>query len=265
MTTENFNGLHVRQYGSGPAIVLIHGFPDTGATWEQTATKLAERWHVIVPDLPGAGGSPLDGDMSLAEMAEKIQLVLDGLGVGRALLAGHSMGGYVALAFARQWPHMVAGLSLVHSTPLPDDAEKKKTRQKAIGLILNGGKEAFIKQMTSNLFAASFREAHPDVIARKAAAGAGISTEALVNFYKAMMGRPDSTEVTANAAFPVQWVLGSEDNVISFRASLALCHKSPVNFVHLYEGCGHMSMLERPGALIADLEQFAAYCYNPGM
>lgn len=256
--------MYYREYGSGSAVVLVHGFPDDGRIWTGAAEALAASHRVIVPDMPGAGKTPLTGSVSVAEMAAEIKKLLDKLGIEKALVAGHSMGGYIALAFARQYPESVAGLSLVHSTPLADDEEKKKTRQKAIDLILNGGKEAFIKQMTGNLFAASFRDANPELLREKAAASGAISAEALVNFYRAMMGRENAVGVLQTADFPVQWVLGSEDNVISFKSALGLCHASVINFVHLYTGCGHMSMLERPDALIADLGQFAGYCYrNP--
>lgn len=245
-------------------MVLVHGFPDDGSIWTGTAQALAASHRVIVPDMPGVGKTPLDGSSSIAAMAAKIKALLDSLGIEKVVIAGHSMGGYIALAFAKQFPGSVAGLSLVHSTPLADDEEKKKTRQKAIDLILNGGKEAFIKQMTGNLFAPAFRDANPELMREKAAASCEISEEALVNFYRAMMGREDTVDVVQKAAFAVQWVLGREDNVISFKTCLNLCHASAVNFVHLYTGCGHMSMLERPDVLIADLGQFAGYCYrNP--
>ncbi len=256
--------MHFGVSGAGGAVVLVHGFPDDGSIWADVAAHLSKGNKVIVPDLPGAGGSLLHGPASLPQMAAGIKDILDEQGIRKALIAGHSMGGYVALAFARQFPDRVAGLSLVHSTPLPDDEEKKKTRQKAMDLILNGGKEAFIKQMTANLFAPAYREANPDIIREKAMRSNSISAEALANFYRAMMERESTVDVLRQAAFPVQWIMGREDNVISFRTGLQLCHSSAVNFVHLYTGCGHMSMLERPAALIAGLEQFAAYCYrNP--
>jgi len=257
-------GLHYREYGSGSAVVLVHGFPDDGSIWTGTAQALATNHRVIVPDMPGAGKTPLSGSVSIAEMAAQIKHLLDKLGIEKAVIAGHSMGGYIALAFAKAYPDSVAGLSMVHSTPLADDEEKKKTRQKAIDLILNGGKEAFIKQMTGNLFAPAFKDAHPELLREKAAASCTISAEALVNFYRAMMGRENTVDVVQRASYPVQWVLGSEDYVISFKAAFGLCYASAVNFVHLYAGCGHMSMLERPDVLIADLGQFADYCYrNP--
>jgi len=257
-------GLHYREYGSGSAVVLVHGFPDDGTIWTGMAEALAARHRVIVPDMPGAGKTRLEGSVSIAEMATGIKMLLDKLGIEKAVVAGHSMGGYIALAFAKQYPASVAGLTLVHSTPKADDDEKKKTRQKAIDLILSGGKEAFIKQMTGNLFAPTFRDANPELMREKAAASCKISAEALANFYRAMMGRENTVDVVQTAPYPVQWVLGSEDYVISFKAAFGLCYASAVNFVHLYTGCGHMSMLERPDALIADLEQFAGYCYrNP--
>jgi pimeloyl-ACP methyl ester carboxylesterase len=256
--------LHYTTCGAGQAVVLVHGFPDDGGIWAGISDVLSDKYKVFSPDLPGAGGSALSGSVSLVQMATDIKNMVDAEGIKKIVIAGHSMGGYVALAFARNFPEYVAGLSLVHSTPLADDEEKKKTRQKAIDLILNGGKEAFIRQMTGNLFAPKFRDEHPELMREKAAKSSELSADALVNFYRAMMERENSVEVVSRAGFPVQWIMGAEDNVISFRTGLGLCHSSAVNFVHLYHGCGHMSMLECPEELAADLGQFADYCYrNP--
>jgi len=256
--------MYYRKTGNGPAIMLLHGFPDSGAIWCDIADELAANYTVIDPDLPGAGHSSLLKETLLPEMADGLKQILDHEGMKKVLVVGHSMGGYTALAFARKYPEVVAGLSLVHSTAAADDEEKKKTRQKAIELIRNGGKEAFVKQMTGNLFSLGFRADQPDVVRIKAEAGMKMSAEGMVNFYAAMIAREDNTEVLRKAVFPLHWVMGIEDSVINYKKNLAECHHSLVNFVTLYEDCGHMSMLECPARLLLDIRQFCAYCYyNP--
>lgn len=258
MTQELF----YRKSGSGPAVVLLHGFPDSGIIWEPIAATLAMSHTVIVPDLPGTGNSALEGPAMLPQMAAGICNILTKEKITEVVLVGHSMGGYTALAFAALYPQMVRGLSMVHSTPAADDDEKKKTRLKAIDIIRNGGKQAFIKQMTSNLFAENFRKEHPEVLQWKNARGLEVSIEGLENFYRAMIARADNTLLLHQALYPVQWIMGTEDSLIDYRRILKECFHSHVNFVTLYEGCGHMSMLECPDKLTGDLQEFLAYCYH---
>lgn len=254
--------LNYTKKGAGPALVLIHGFPDSSRIWESIADKLSAHFTVLTPDLPGSGGTPLTESTLLPAMAEGIMDMLRIEHISSSVIAGHSMGGYTALAFARAYPDAVRGLSLVHSTPAADDDEKKANRLKAIELIMNGGKEAFIKQMNVNLFSADFRKDNPDIMQWKAEQGMQVSETALANFYHAMIAREDNTELLNDADFPVQWILGREDSIINFAKILPLCHRSVVNFVSLYEGCGHTSMLEHPEKLASDLMEFASWCHR---
>ena len=253
--------MHYRRVGTGPAMVLLHGFPDNGSVWNDIAATLAADYTLYIPDLPGAGSSPLTQPASLAQMAVAVRHMLIAGGVARAVVVGHSMGGYVALAFARLYPQVVAGLSMVHSTPAADDDEKKAARTKVIDLILKGGKATFIRQMTANLFAPQFRAAHPDVVAAKEKLGMQLTDDGLINFYRAMIGRDDNTAVVTDAPFPLQWIAGAEDAIVNYMKTLNLCHYSNVNFVTLYSECGHISMIENPAKLVADLSNFGHYCF----
>lgn len=256
------NDIYYRKTGTGPAIVLLHGFPDNGEIWNDVATALSSDFTVIVPDLPGSGKSPLQGDTMLPEMAEGIKQILDNEGIRKAAVVGHSMGGYTAMAFAAQFPQVLMGVSMVHSVAAPDDEEKKKTRQKVIELIQKGGKETFVRQMTPGLFAPAFADANPGVIQRKAGAGMQMSDEGMINFYRAIMNRADNRETVRNASFPMQWIAGKEDGLFDFKKILRESHQSGINFVSLYTNSGHMSIIEQPERLIADLHEFAAYCYS---
>jgi pimeloyl-ACP methyl ester carboxylesterase len=170
------------------------------------------------------------------------------------------MGGYVALAFAGLFPAAVEGISLVHSMPNADDEEKKAMRTKAIELIQNGGREAFIRQMIPNLFSDSFKQSNPYIVKQRIEESLGMSSDALINFYQAMRERPDTTGVLFSAKFPLQWIIGLNDNIMSYKKILLECHHSPINFVTFYDNCGHMSMMEAPQRLADDLEEFGKYC-----
>lgn len=251
-----------RKSGSGPVLILLHGFPESSDIWRAICDDLSASFTLIMPDLPGSGKSVLKGDTSISQMAGCIKEIMDHEDIDKAVIAGHSMGGYVAFAFAGMYPERLAGLSLIHSTPLADDEEKKKMRRKTIELIRNGGKEAFIKQMIPNLFSASFKQTQPEVVEDEIIRGLKMEDAGMINFYNAMLHRPDRVNVLKNAATPVQWFIGMEDNIIFYKKILELCHHSHINFVYLYNNCGHMGMFEAPEKLVAGLKEFVHYSYD---
>ncbi len=260
--TSQDTRLAYRKEGQGPAIVLIHGFPENGGLWQQVWPILAAKFTVIVPDLPGTGESELLPESTMESMAECIVAILKNENIGKAVIAGHSMGGYVALAFAERFGDMVEGLSLVHSIASADNEEKKETRRKSIALIRKGGKEPFIKQMIPNLFSPSFKEAYGSVIEEQVKRGMELEADSMIAFYEAMIARPDRTDVLKSATFPVQFVLGEDDALIPSNVGLEQSRLSSCNFVSLYSNTGHMSMMEDPERLSKDLIDFADYCYS---
>ena len=252
-----------RKMGSGPAVVLLHGFPESGTLWKNIWDELAAHNTLIIPNLPGSGETPLV-PMSIAEMAEGVKNILDIEQIDTAVVAGHSMGGYTAFAFADLFPERVAGISAVHSTTADDDDEKKKLRVKSIELIQRGAKELFIENMVPNLFSDDFKQSNKAVVEEQIRESLKMSAESMVNFYNAMLSREDTSRVLDNAKFPVQWIIGEKDNVLPYKKILEKCHQSPVNFVTFYKNCGHMSMLETPGQLAKDMKEFIDYCYKQG-
>ncbi len=88
-----------------------------------------------------------------------------------------------------------------------------------------------------------------------------MNARGMINFYNALIGREDYTPVLYDAAFPVHWVIGGRDNVLSYRKIFEKCYRSPVNFVSFYKNCGHMSMFEEPNQLTIDLKEFLNFCY----
>lgn len=116
--------------------------------------------------------------------------------------------------------------------------------------------------MTGNLFSPSFREANPQAVKDKVAMGMKMGEDGMINFYKAMIGRDDNIAVVKYAPFPIQWIMGVDDLIINYEKSLKECHQSYINFVTLFSHCGHMSIIEKPAMLIADLKQFGGYCNN---
>lgn len=250
-----------RKMGAGPALVLLHGFPESGTLWQNTWDDLSRQYTLIIPDFPGSGESTLEKETSISDMAECVNAILDKEGINSAVIAGHSMGGYVAFAFAELYPNKIRGLSLVHSTSEPDDEEKIKIRVKSIELMQRGAKNAFINQMVPNLFSAAFKQSNPLDVKAQIDQALEMDEVSMVNFYKAMMSRADKTNVLKKAVFPVQWIIGADDNIIYFKKILSLCYKSGINFVSFYNNCGHMSMIELPQMFVNDLKLFVDYSY----
>lgn len=243
-------------------MVLLHGFPENGELWRNIWGKLSESFTLLIPDMPGSGGSILEQETSIPMMAQAVKEMLDHEGIEKAVIAGHSMGGYVALAFGRSYADVVLGLSLVHSIPMADDEEKKASRIKSAELIKNGGKEPFVKQMVPNLFIESFKQSNSLAVKEQVEEALEIDAPSLINYLDAMRLRDDSREVVKNAVFPVQWIMGAGDNIMNYKKILKEAHQSAINFVSFYQDCGHMSMIEAPERLAADLKSFGEYCHN---
>jgi pimeloyl-ACP methyl ester carboxylesterase len=115
--------LSYQTFGSGPVVVLIHGFGEDGHVWQKQIGFLESSFNLIVPHLPGSGTSDLIEDMSMEGLAEGVRFILEQEGVKRCSIIGHSMGGYVTLAFAEKYFSLLSGFGLFHSTALPDSEE----------------------------------------------------------------------------------------------------------------------------------------------
>lgn len=260
---RSFPQIAYRKTGKGPVLVLLHGFPENGDLWNKVEPELSEKFTLIIPDLPGSGDSVLaEAQTSMDELAGAVKEILDTEGVKKLVLAGHSMGGYTALAFAEKYPGILKGLSMVHSLATADNEEKKENRRKAISVIQKGGRETFIKQMIPGLFSADFKNNQADELKRQVDTGLKLPAGSIVAFYNAMINRPDRSGILTTAKYPVQWIIGKEDTIASPEVVLKQSTLSGVNFVSVYEDCAHMSMIEQPELLIQDLGRFVQYCFD---
>lgn len=263
ITTSLFSKIHYRKYGQGEPLVLIHGFPEDGDLWHKIVPQLAQHFTLFIPDLPGVGNScDIGNGVSIDELAMSVNWILDEENITQAVIAGHSMGGYIAMSFAAQFPGRLKGLSLVHSTATEDTEDKKEIRRKAIRLLEKGGKEAFVNGMIPNLFSDNFKEHNKEAIMRQINQALEVKAESMISFYNAMINRPNRVEVLTDIAIPVQWIIGQYDTVVPMNVSLQQTTKSNVTFVSIYSDAAHMSMIEQPLKLTNDLKAFCQFCYN---
>ncbi len=241
--THKGKNISYRTRGKGPLVLLLHGFAEDGTIWKGQY-DLFPRHRLVVPDLPGTGDSELLEEASMESMAAAIKAVMDAEGAEKVILIGHSMGGYVALAFAERYPEALQALGLFHSTAFADSEEKKETRRKGIRFIEENGPAQFLKTTTPNLYSPRSREEHPEWIAEHLAATHNFSADSLVTYYMAMIDRPDRTAVLAQSKVPVLFVMGRYDSAVPLQDGLKQCHLPALSYIHILDETGHMGMIE---------------------
>lgn len=258
-----FNQITYYKTGAGPALLLVHGFPANVQLWRHIIPELSKKYTLILPDFFGEEGDWLrEGQTSMLLLADAFNDLLENEGLQKVVFAGHSMGGYMGLAFASLYPDKLAGLSLIHSSPLGDEPARAEGRRKTVAILENGGKSPFLKKMVRALFPEEFNAGNPEVLARQINEAIAVNDQSLVAFYRAIMQRADSTETVRNANFPIQYIIGKKDSLANITKELAAENLANTNFVSIYEKEAHMAMLEDPVRLLRDLEHFSAYCWQ---
>jgi pimeloyl-ACP methyl ester carboxylesterase len=228
-------------------VILLHGFAEDGTVWDNQLNDLGAACRLIIPDLPGSGrSSALTSPITIEEMAAVIKGLLDREKIDRAILIGHSMGGYIALAFATLYPERLAAFGLFHSTAYPDSEDKRTTRRKAIEFIRSNGAAPFIRQSTPNLFSPKTRDQRPELIEATIANYSGFAPDSLIAYYEAMIARPDRTAALRGFNGPVLFIIGEDDAIIPPHQSLEQVSLPAITLLHLIPAAGHQAMLENP-------------------
>jgi pimeloyl-ACP methyl ester carboxylesterase len=184
--------------------------------------------------------------MSVEGMAESIYSILQQEGVEKCTIIGHSMGGYVTLAFAERYPSLLEGFGLFHSTAFADTEEKKSSRKEGIQKIKTEGAATFLKNFIPGLYNPSSQTTHSTIIQRHINDVSYFAEAALISYYHSMMERPDRTGVLKQNKIPVLFVLGRKDSIIPFEIALKLASMPDVAYIHALKNSGHMGMLEEP-------------------
>lgn len=254
-----------RVVGEGKPVILLHGFGEDGQVWKNQVNFLQDQFQLIIPDIPGSGKSEFIHYADIEIYAEIIKLIIDtefpspseyGGVTNGVTLVGHSMGGYITLAFAEKYPEYLTSFGLFHSSAFADNEEKKQTRRKAIEFIRANGAYSFLQTSTPALFATDFTEKHPSEINELIEAGKEFTGEALIQYYEAMIKRPDRTAVLRAFPKPVLFIIGEFDTAIPLQTSLQQCHLPPISHVHILGESGHMGMWEEAEKANKILQQF---------
>ena len=243
-----------RSIGEGPVVVLIHGVPFDGKLWSNQF-HFFPGFKLIIPDLPGSGGSEMIDDMSMEGMAECVKEIIVHETASlffksgqphSVIVIGHSMGGYITLALAEKYPELVNGFGLFHSSAYADSDERKAGRKKTIQLIQEKGVEEFAKTSIPNLYSPLTKEQNPALIEQQLEIARNFSAESIVSYQLAMMHRKDRTEVLRKATVPIFFALGRFDAVIPLKDGLEQGSLADLSYFHILENAGHVGMLEEP-------------------
>ena len=254
--------LSYRVQGEGEAIVLLHGFGEDGEVW-RNQVNLFPRYRLIIPDLPGSGASELLEHTNMESLARSVEALLDAEGIDRCILIGHSMGGYITLAFADHYGERLKGFGLFHSTAYADSEEKKETRRKGIQFIQRYGAPEFLKTTIPNLYGPVTKEKHKELIEEHLLSTHNFSDEALVSYYEAMIARPDRSHLLSMTSLPVLFIVGRHDAAVPFEDVMSQSHMPRLSYIHILEHSGHMGMVEEPEESNKALLSYIELCERP--
>ena len=234
--------LAYERLGNGAPLMLIHGFPFDHTIWNGVSTLLKDEFTLILPDLRGFGQSTtVETPYTMSDMADDLADLLDHLGIEKAALAGHSMGGYVALAFAKKYPQRVSGLCLVASQAAADLPERKANRYKDADAVVQMGVGIIAEGMTPKLSADADLQAFLRPLMERQ------TPPAVIGSLKAMAEREDLLSHLSSVAFPVILIHGDADKLIPIEHAREIQTVQPSAQLVALQGVGHMPMMESPG------------------
>ncbi|WP_141502575.1 alpha/beta fold hydrolase [Paenibacillus luteus] len=261
------NGVQLAYYDSHPddggaadglteTVVLLHGYCGSSAYWEKIVDDLEPYVRVIAPDGRGHGRSsaPEDEIYTMEKYADDVAELLIGLQIHNAVMLGHSLGGYITLAFAEKYAKKLSAFGLIHSTPLADSDAAKENRDKAVAALEENGIKPFVDGLLPKLFAPNHVETLAEEVERGKQIGYGTALQGAIGTAKGMKTRVDRKHVIEQSDLPVLLVAGANDKVIPVENVFAAANAATVK-VEL-KSAGHMSMAEEPKELVSAILEF---------
>jgi pimeloyl-ACP methyl ester carboxylesterase len=248
-----------KEAGSGrDAVLFVHGFPLTGALWEDELAEAASGWRYLAPDLPGFGGSPALPEMPLTMdlLADLLATFLDEQRLERAVVCGLSMGGYIAFALWRRHPQRVRALVLTSTRAGPDTPDTRRGRYERAARVRAEGTHAVTEPMVPQLLSEATRRERPEIVARLRGIMNRVTVEGLAGVLEGVAERPDSTPTLATINVPTLVLAGEDDTISPPEEMRALADAIPGAVFRMLPGAGHLTPLEAPDAFNAELRAF---------
>jgi len=246
--------------GHGRTLVLLHAFPLNAAMWQPQLAAAPAGWRLVAPDLAGLGSSD-DHDRTavhLDDYAADVIATLDRLGITRAVVAGVSLGGYVALALARIAPQRLAGLVLADTKAPADTPEARAGRERMLDVLSDRGTAGVADEMIPKLLGETSRRERPGLADQIRAMTLTNDPEGVRRAILRLRDRPDATPVLATVTVPALVVVGEEDVVTPIAEAERLAEGIPGAALERIASAGHLSSLEQPAAFSRVLGDFLA-------
>lgn len=240
--------------GKGTALVMLHGFLENSTMWDFFVGEFSKKYRVITIDLLGHGDTECLGYIhTMEDMADAVHAVLHELRIRKAIFLGHSMGGYVALAFAELYPDMVKGIALQNSSSRADSDEKKTNRDRAIKAVKQNY-TAFVRMSIANLFSEDNREKYAEEIEALREQAMKTPLQGIIAALEGMKVRKDREVILHFAPYPKLLVLGKQDQSLVYEEHADQVYGADVKLVTYPHG--HMSHIESRGELLKELSEF---------
>ena len=255
----NEGKIYYSDKGEGEAIILLHGYLETSEIWAGFADKLSGKFRVICVDLPGHGLSEVYSvNHSMEFMAGAIACLMENLHLPKAFITGHSLGGYVALAFLELYPDMLSAYCLFHSHPFADRPEVVANRKREMKVVRAAKKHLLYPGNISRMYSTVNLEKFGDDLRRSEEIAATISDEGIIAVLNGMMNRPSRLKVMEQGRVPCLWILGRHDNYISCD-DIILKVSLPANSrLEILENSGHMGFIEEQDLSVELISDFVS-------
>ena len=247
--------------GNGIPVMLVHGFGEDAYVWNEIAQALASEYQIIIPHLSGSYLSPIQNlllvdNISMESMAVDLHKILEAENIDQVVMLGHSMGGYITLAFAEKYENKLCAFGLIHSTSYADSDAKKEARLKSIEFLKNNSTQSFLEVATPNLFGEKYKTSHPEKINELIERASQIPEASMMAYLRAMRKRKDRTDIIKNTTKPVFFCIGMKDNAVNPEDAIVQSKIPEKAQTLILEEAGHQGMMEEPEKLIEAIKVF---------
>ncbi|MFT4666742.1 MAG: pimeloyl-ACP methyl ester carboxylesterase [Polaribacter sp.] len=255
--TFNSPTIFYQTNGRGLPVVFLHGFCEDHRIWEPFFDSFPDTQMICI-DTPGFGHSTRAAVPDLGHMADLVAALLKKMGIDKCILMGHSMGGYISLAFAEKYGDMLMGLGLIHSSPYADGKKKKAQRLKEKKFVGRHGSENYVAELIPKLFPKKY--ANPKIVKQLISQGQQYAPEGIQDALVAMRNRTDKSTVLEIINCPVLIIAGEEDAVVPIEKSLAFSAYPNTCSMHFLPKTAHMGLFEKPKKCRQIINDFIVFC-----
>lgn len=239
----------------GPTVVLLHGFCLNSTVWTSTFNYFRGKYQLLAIDLLSFGKSNLETS-KMNDVVEQVHFLIEKLQINSFSILGHSMGGYIALAYAEKYSSKLTSIGLIHSHPFQDSIQKVEQRQKQITFLKRLPYQKFVKQLIPNLFIPSYRKLNTSIINNLIDECTSLSNNTIINALNLMLNRKSQDIFLLNTKIPILIVQGRQEHLISLEILKEIDRILPKETIHYIKDAGHMSFYESSDEFLTILEQF---------